>query len=120
MSGNEAESPTGRPRRLVLRKQGRLELVPVSDVLYVQGADNYVELVLRDGRRELHDSTLQKLAAILPEDFQRIHKSYLVRLSAVRRIRVRAGSQYAAELDTGAFLPVGRTHYQALLRQLAG
>jgi len=44
----------------------------------------------------------------------------LVRLSAIGRIRVQAGSRYLAELAPGVLLPVGRTRYQALLRKLAG
>lgn len=105
-------------RRLAVRKQGRIEFVAVAELVYVQGADNYVELVLADGRRELLDQTLTLLAALLPADFQRIHKSYLVRLSAIRKLHVRAGGRYRAELANGVKLPVGRTHYRTLREQL--
>jgi hypothetical protein len=104
--------------RLEVRKAGRIELVPVSDLLYVQGADNYAEMVLRDGRRELHDASLTRLAARLPGDFSRVHKSYLVRLSLVRRIRARGAGHYALELSTGDVIPVGRTHYRTVREQL--
>ena len=73
-------------RNLAIKKSGRIELVPVDDVLYVQGAGNYSELVLGDGRRELHDKTLEKLETLLPGDFERTHKSYLVRLSAIKAL----------------------------------
>ena len=104
--------------RLAVRKAGRIELVPVSDLLYVQGADNYAEMVLRDGRRELHDASLTRLAARLPGDFSRVHKSYLVRLSLVRRIRARGAGHYALELSTGDVIPVGRTHYRTVRERL--
>jgi two-component system, LytTR family, response regulator LytT len=105
-------------QRLAVRRHGRLELIAVSDLLYVQGADNYTELVLHGGRRVLHDKTLEKLEAVLPDDFERIHKSYLVRLSAVKQLHVHAGSQCTAELATGEVIPVGRTRYKALRERL--
>lgn len=113
-------SPAEAPLRLAVKKQGRIELIPIPDILFIQGADNYVELVLRDGRRELYDSTLARIGAILPADFFRIHKSYLVRLSAVQRIHVHAGSHYAVELIGGQILPVGRTHYHGLRSKIIG
>jgi len=66
MNDTEPSDPHERAPRLVVRKQGRLELIAMADVLYVQGADNYVELVLRDGRRELHDSTSQNCRLSCP------------------------------------------------------
>lgn len=105
-------------RYLAIRKHGRVQLVAVDRVRYVQGADDWAELVLDDGRRELHDKTLEKLGAILPPDFERIHKSYLVRLSAVRALHVHEGSRYEAELGDGTRLPVGRTRYKELREKL--
>lgn len=118
VEGSGSRSPL-HAQRLAVRKQGRIQLVPVDDVLYVQGADKYSELVLRDGRRELHDKNLERLRAVLPPDFERIHKSYLVRVSTVVQLHVLGGSQYEAELHDGQRLPVGRTYYAALKKACA-
>lgn len=118
MKSDEADVSSMRVQRLAVRKRGRIELVPVSDLLFVQGADNYVELVLRDGRRELYDSTLAEICRILPSDFVRIHKSYVVRLSAVQWIQVRGGSQYTVKLAGGPLLPIGRTRYKTIQARL--
>src|SRR5262249_33182632 len=60
-AGDTGGRATHSARRLAVRKHGRIELVNIDDVLYVQGAGNYSELVLADGRRELHDKTLEKI-----------------------------------------------------------
>ena len=104
---------------LAVRKLGRIELVPIDRVLYVEGAGAYAELVLDDGRRELHDKTLEKIHALLPPVFERIHKSYLVRLSAVKALHAHEGSLYEAELRNGSRLPVGRTRYKELREKLS-
>ncbi|MEO6001690.1 MAG: LytTR family DNA-binding domain-containing protein [Opitutus sp.] len=101
-------------RFLAVRKHGRIELVPVDEVLFVRGADDCSELVLVDGRRHLHDKTLEKLEAVLPPVFERIHRSYLVRLSAVKALHAHEGSRYEAELKNGVLLPVGRTRYKEI------
>ena len=105
-------------RSLAVKKSGRVEIVPIDDVLYVQGAGNYSELVLRSGRRELHDKTLERLESILPEDFERIHKSYLARMSEVKALHAAEGSHYEAELKNGVRIPIGRTRYKEIREKL--
>lgn len=107
-------------RNLAVKKAGRIELVPVDEVVFVQGAGNYSELVLGDGRRELHDKTLEKLESLLPGDFERTHKSYLVRMSAIKALHASEGSHYELELKSGTCLPVGRTRYKELRERLTG
>jgi two-component system, LytTR family, response regulator LytT len=103
------------PARFVaVRKRGRIELIAIEEVLYVQGADDCSELVLVNGRRELHDKTLDRLQALFPSVFHRIHRSYLVRLSAIKALHTHEGSRYEAELRNGTFLPVGRARYKEL------
>lgn len=103
---------------LAVRKDGRIDLIPVEDVLYVKGAGSYTELVLRDGTRELHTKTLDRLHALLPPVFERIHRSYLVRMSEVAHLTVREGSRYAVVLHSGEELPVGRTRYKEIRAKL--
>lgn len=105
-------------RRLAVRKHGRIELIDVDEILYVEGSDKYSELVLESGRRELHDKTLSRLEAVLPPVFERTHKSYLVRTTAVVRLFSLEGSRYELELRNGVRLPVGRTRYAALKSRL--
>lgn len=103
---------------LAVRKMGKVELVPIDLLLYVQGAGAYSELVLENGSRHLHDKTLDKLNAILPAAFERIHKSYLVRITAVAALHALGGSRYEAELKSGVRLPIGRSRYKDLRGRL--
>jgi DNA-binding LytR/AlgR family response regulator len=105
-------------RFLAVRKSGRVELVPVEDVIFVQGAGNYSELVRRDGRRELHDKTLERLEAVLPGDFERTHKSFVVRLSEIVSLHAYEGGRHEAVLRDGTTLPVGRSRYKGLKERL--
>ena len=113
-----ATATTGRAaaaaKYLAVKKHGRVELVAIDRIVHLEGAGAYAELVLDDGKRELHDKTLEKLHALLPPGFERIHKSYVVRWSAVKALHASEGSHYEAELRNGTRLPVGRTRYKEL------
>lgn len=97
---------------LAIKKRGRIQLIPIEDLLYIKGAGAYTELFLADGRKELHDKSLEKLEQLLSYSFERIHKSYLVKMSEIKEIKVESGSKYMAELKNGALIPIGRTKYK--------
>jgi two-component system response regulator LytT len=96
---------------IAVRRFGRIDLIAVEDLLYVEGADKYAELVLANGQRSFYDQCLGRIEARLPEGFVRIHKSYVVRFAMISRLIVLKGSRYFAELKNGQRLPVGRSRY---------
>ena len=97
---------------LAIKKRGRIQLIPIEDLLYIKGAGVYTELFLANGKKELHDKSLEKLEQLLSPTFERIHKSYLVKLSEVNGVIVESGSKYMAELKNGILIPIGRTKYK--------
>lgn len=103
---------------LAVRRLGRIDFVPIDDLLYVEGADKYSELVLANGQRNFYDKCLGRLEATLPRSFVRIHKSFLVRFTMVSRLHVLKGSRYFAELKNGTRLPVGRSRYRKIRSRL--
>lgn len=99
---------------LVVKKRQRIQLIPIENVRYIKGAGAYTQLFLTDGKKELHDKSLEKLEQLLTHTFERIHKSYLVKMSQIKEICVESGSKYTAELKNGERIPVGRTKYKDL------
>lgn len=67
--------------RIAVVAAGRVELVPLSDVVAITGADDYVELHLSSGRRLLHAARLDRLGERLPDPFVRIHRSSIANLA---------------------------------------
>ena len=110
-------APTG-DRLIAVRRHGRIDFVAVDDLLYVEGADKYSELVLANGQRSFYDQCLGRLEATLPRSFVRIHKSYLVRFPQIARLLVLRGSRYFAVLKNGQRLPVGRSRYAQIKSRL--
>lgn len=97
---------------LAVKKRHKVQLIPIEDLLYIKGAGAYTELFLSNGKKELHDKSLEKLEQLLSFSFERIHKSYLVKMSEIKELIVESGSKYIAELKNGELIPIGRTKYK--------
>lgn len=108
----EEKSENDQIKLLAVKKRGKIQLIPIEDLLYIKGAGAYTELFLTDGTKELHDKSLENLEQLLSHTFERIHKSYLVKISEVKEISVKSGSKYMAELNNGDLIPIGRTKYK--------
>lgn len=106
-------------RKLAVKRRGKLVLVDVTDIVMIQGADIYSTLHLRprpqnrkEATTELSEKTLESLERLLPPNFARVHKSYIVDMNACREILVEGGGRYQLLLEDGRIIPLGRTRYQ--------
>jgi two-component system response regulator LytT len=108
---------------LVVRRRGSIELVRIDHLLCASGADDYVELFLRDGRRALHDATLDEMEGQLGEGFVRTHRSHLINVRHVVRLRDDDAQGRMVELTGGLSVPVSRrrlAEVEALLLAVRG
>ena len=106
--------PDQHPKFLAFRSPGKTHVVAISEVIYIAGADQYSEVHLSNGTSRLHDKSLGQFEQLLPDGYERIHKSYIVHLDQIDRLEMKEGSRYFAMLKTGERLPVGRTRYNTL------
>lgn len=103
---------------LAVKKTGSIALIETKDLCYIKGAGIYTELHLLNGKYELHDKSLDKLEQLLPANFERVHKSYIVAVSSIEKIIVQSGSKYLLLLKNGETLPIGRSRYKELKEKL--
>jgi two-component system, LytTR family, response regulator len=83
-----------------------------EDILYLQGQDNYVNIVAHS-RQLLTRITLANIQAKLPVgDFFRIHKSYIVALSKIEKIE---NHQVIINRDK---IPLSKTTREELMKRL--
>ncbi|MDX1409497.1 MAG: LytTR family DNA-binding domain-containing protein, partial [Saprospiraceae bacterium] len=94
-----------------------IEIIPVQRILYVEADSNYARLVLEGGDSLLVSRTLKDLEELLIDhQFLRIHHSYLVKVSRIRRyVRGDGGS---VVIDNGDELSVSRRRKEDLLKIL--
>ena len=97
---------------VAVKKFGKLLLIQVEEIRYIKGAGIYSEIVLKKGRMELHDKSLNRLESILPSHFIRVHKSYIVNIQCVESFTSMGGSKYHLKLTNDEILPVSRIKYK--------
>jgi len=99
-----------------IRDAGKITRVRLDEVLAIASAGNYVEFVLRDGRRLLMRSPLSALEEELgPRGFLRTHRSWLVNAARMTALRPEGSGDYTVELDTLS-VPLSRRFPQALAK----
>ncbi|MET0156932.1 MAG: LytTR family DNA-binding domain-containing protein, partial [Methyloceanibacter sp.] len=103
---------------LAVRSAGRIDLAAFADIVALSGADDYVEVILADGRRFLHDMRLRDLEKQLPSGFVRVHRSHIANTAHLRAIRTLPGRRRVLDLTGGASLPISRNRLGALTRLL--
>lgn len=104
-------------RFLAIKDSNSVQLIELGDVAYIQGADIYSQVVLKNGETHLHNKKLTVMETILPANFIRVHRSYIVPLDFISRLFSTAG-MYKVELRDAQILPISRTKYKTLKAQL--
>jgi two-component system LytT family response regulator len=106
--------------RIAIHRGGALVLVPFDDIAWVESADQYVRLHLKDGREELMRASMGHLEKRLQAPrFMRVHRSAIVSVSEIHSLESATSGTGQISLRGGAKVPVSRTRL-ALLRRALG
>lgn len=104
-------------RVAVWRARG-VALVDIDKVACIAAVPGGSELHLKDGRTELHAKPLERLLPLLPPNFLRCHRTWIVNLAVLKTLHSVRGSRSWLELENGRELPVGRSRLPALRARL--
>lgn len=115
----KASNENGQCQYISYRHLGKIELLAIEEIAYLQAAGHYCEINTVDKQTILHDKTLDKLLKVLPDSFIRIHRSYAVPLKNIKALRTEAGSKYYVILSDETQLPIGRTRYKEIKYRLS-
>ncbi len=109
-----------RLKYLSINKEKQHVVIPVEDAVYFKAAGIYVEMHLLNKRVEILEKTMNRLEQILPQNFIRVHRSYLVNLNKVHSYGHCGGGNYRINLQDGIEIPVSRLKYKELQEKFEG
>jgi len=109
----------GYQHRIVVKDNGLIRIIPAQDIHYLEANDDYVKIVTKDGSY-LKKSTLSHIEQSLdPQQFVRVHRSYLVPVGQLLRIEPYEKESHIALLQCGAKIMVSKSG-MAKLKTLLG
>jgi two-component system, LytTR family, response regulator len=101
-------------QRVVVKLSGKIRIIPVEDIHYLEAADDYVKVHTRDGSF-LKNKTMGHFESVMnANQFVRTHRSYIVNITEITRIDPYEKDNHLAILKSGARVPVSKTGYVKL------
>ena len=98
------------PEVLPIRDDNGTVRLDVSRIDWIDAAGDYM-CVHADGRTHVLRETMKSLEAILdPKVFQRVHRSTIVNIQRVRRLRPHTNGEYFLTLDDGQEIKLSRSY----------
>jgi two-component system LytT family response regulator len=108
-----AASPA-QQHRVVVKIAGKIRIIPVEDILYLEASDDYVKIHTAGGAF-LKNKTMNYFEQVLdPSLFVRTHRSYILNITQVTRIDPYEKDSHLCILQSGAQVPVSKAGYVKL------
>jgi two-component system, LytTR family, response regulator len=102
------------PERLVVRSQGRVLFLSVTDIDWIEAAGYYACLHVGRDTHILRRSLLELEQDLGDEKFIRIHRSIVVNLDRIRGLELQAGGEYEVVLKSKVRLRLSRRYRKRL------
>ena len=108
-----AHSPA-QQHRVVVKTGGKIKIIPMEDILYLEASDDYVR-IHTPGGTFLKNKTMSYFEQVLDATlFVRTHRSYILNIQQVTRIDPYEKDGHLCILQSGAQVPVSKSGYVKL------
>jgi len=97
---------------ILVRDGGNVHIISLKDILWLEAQDDYVAIKTRDDVFLKLDRLSKYEELLAPQNFKRIHRSFLVNIDRIERIE----NQNTAILKTGHKIPVSRSGYNRFFK----
>lgn len=95
---NDAETPS----YLYIRADYRLHKIPLTDILFIEGLDDYLKIHIINANSIVARMTMKTMLEKLPaKDFMRVHRSFIVPFARIENVRNKIISIGEEEIPIG-------------------
>lgn len=101
-----------------VHKKAHTELLDISQIHCINAQTKTSQIFTNDNEAHTSKKSISNLEKILPKNFIRIHKSWIINMNCVKSLRSEPGSKYSIILMNGACAPVSRKKYAELKKNL--
>ena len=108
-----AQSPS-QQQRIVVKTGGKIKIIPLEDIHFLEAADDYVKIHTHAGAFLKNRTMSWFERALDPTQFVRTHRSYILNVQQVTRIDPYEKDSHLCVLQSGAQVPVSKAGYVKL------
>jgi len=112
------QSYRGLPTRILLKCENEIICLKPSEIDWVESAGNYACFHIGPQTRISRETMQAAQCQLEKHNFVRIHRTVLVNLDRIRRLKPLLYGDYEIELRDGTKLPMSRTHRQSVMKRL--
>jgi len=106
------------PRRIAIRKSGRVIFVMIEEIDWIEAADNYVSLHCGGETHILRETIREMEERLDPARFVRVHRSAIVNMDRIKELQPWFRGDYRVILQDGTVLTLTKNHREKLDSQL--
>ena len=107
-------TPNTQPATLFVKTDYRMVKINIPDIRYIEGMSEYLKIYLEGEDKPIITLlSMKKIESRLPENFMRIHRSYIVNLHKIQEV-----NKNRIIMDTETFLPIGDMYKESFQQYL--
>ena len=111
---NTAAHSPQQSQRIVVKTDGKIQIIPVHEIDFLEAADDYVKINSKKGTF-LKNKTMSHFEEVLDsQQFVRTHRSYIINVSQISWIDPYEKDGHLAILTSGSKIPVSKSGYTKL------
>ena len=114
----DLEAQSGRANRIVLRSDGEVLVLKPAEIDWVESAGNYVCFHVGAETHIFRETMNQVEERLHDHNFARIHRSAIVNLDRIKRLKPTLYGDYSVELRNGIKLTMSRSYRQAVFNKV--
>ena len=107
-------TPNTQPATLFVKTDYRMVKINIPDIRYIEGMSEYLKIYLEGEEKPIITLlSMKKIESRLPENFMRIHRSYIVNLHKIQEV-----NKNRIIMDAETYLPVGDMYKESFQHYL--
>lgn len=114
---DDMEKQRARKTRIPIKTDGRVMLLPVTDIDWIESSDNHVRIHANKNVYTVRQTLQNMEQSLSPTDFVRVHRGSLVNVSRIKEIQPWFNGEYVVLLRDGTQVKTSRG-YRARLEML--
>jgi two-component system LytT family response regulator len=115
---NELSARDNRLTRIAVKSAGRIRLVPVTEIEWIEASGNYLRLHLPGGHHLIRETMQGMEGRLDPSQFMRIHRSTIVNIDRIVELAPSSHGDCTVKLHSGARVTLSRTYREPLKARL--